>query len=273
MASSEPTTTSPADSGQQLRGALVINADDWGRDRETTERTLECLGAGTVSSVSAMVFMEDSERAAAIAREHRVDAGLHLNFTTPFSSASAPTTLVEHQRRLASFLRRHRFAPAIFHPGLSRSFEYVVKSQVEEFRRLYGAVPDRLDGHHHMHLCMNVVLGNLLPSGTLVRRNFSFRAGEKSIGNRLYRSVIDRRLRRRHDIMDFLFALPPLEPRARLQRIFSLARQFAVELETHPVDPVEYRFLMSSELRREADLPLVRGFAAARSRHRTAHNN
>ena len=35
--------------------------------------------------VSAMVFMEDSERAASIARADAIDAGLHLNFTTAFS--------------------------------------------------------------------------------------------------------------------------------------------------------------------------------------------
>jgi predicted glycoside hydrolase/deacetylase ChbG (UPF0249 family) len=65
-------------------GALIINADDWGRSRETTDRTLECWERGSISSVSAMVFMEDSVRAAALARERGIDTGLHLNFTTPF---------------------------------------------------------------------------------------------------------------------------------------------------------------------------------------------
>src|ERR1700674_3520796 len=66
--------TSPA-------GLLIINADDWGRDYETTARTLECALRGTISSVSAMVFMQGSEQAAAIALERGIDAGLHLNFT------------------------------------------------------------------------------------------------------------------------------------------------------------------------------------------------
>src|SRR5271167_1397805 len=60
-------------------GLLIINADDWGRDHETTERTLRCILRGAVSSVSAMVFMGDSERAAAIAKENAIHAGLHLN--------------------------------------------------------------------------------------------------------------------------------------------------------------------------------------------------
>src|SRR5271157_4739744 len=78
-------------------GLLIINADDWGRDRETTERTFECILRGAVSSVSAMVFMGDSERAAAIAKENAIHAGLHLNFTTPFSAPDCPTRLAEHQ--------------------------------------------------------------------------------------------------------------------------------------------------------------------------------
>jgi predicted glycoside hydrolase/deacetylase ChbG (UPF0249 family) len=213
-----------------------------------------------------MVFMADSERAAATARAQGIDAGLHLNFTTPFSAAAGETQLVEHQQRLCRYLRLHRFAPAIFHPGLTRSFESVVTAQLEEYRRLYGADADRIDGHHHMHLCANVVLGNLLPFGTVVRKNFSFRAGEKALGNRLYRQLVDSVLRRRHDLVDFLFALPPLESAPeRLPRIFALARKFAVEVETHPVDPDEYRFLMDGEIfRQTGDIPIARGFPVER---------
>ena len=244
------------------RGALIINADDWGRDRNTTDRILDCVLCATVSSVSGMVFMEDSERAAATARQHNVSTGLHLNFTTPFSGTGVSPKLAEHQRRLTQHLRRNRFAPVLYRPALGVSFEYVVKAQLDEFRRLYGAGPERIDGHHHMHLCANVVFGNLLPKGTIVRRNFSFRAGEKGLANRLYRDLIDRVIRRRHDTTDYMFALPPLSPSHRLQRIFALAEQFAVELETHPVDPAEYRYLIEGEVLRQAGgVPITPNYA------------
>src|ERR1044071_8087146 len=67
-------------------GLLIVNADDWGRDARTTDMIAACVSQHTGSSVSAMVFMEDSERAAAIARANGIDAGLHLNLTTPFTS-------------------------------------------------------------------------------------------------------------------------------------------------------------------------------------------
>jgi hypothetical protein len=108
-----------------------------------------------------------------------------------------------------------------------------------------------------MHLCANVLLGRLLPAGTVVRRNFSFRAGEKNLVNRLYRGALDRGLARRHRIVDFFFSLPPLDPPSRLKRIFSLANQFTVEVETHPVHAEEYRFLMGEEfLRLTANVPM-----------------
>jgi predicted glycoside hydrolase/deacetylase ChbG (UPF0249 family) len=237
--------------GASAGGSLIINADDWGRTRETTDRTLECSERGWISSVSAMVFMEDSERAGDLARERGISAGLHLNFTTPFSAENCPAKLQEHQQRIAQRLLRHRFAPVVFYPDLIRSFEYVVSAQCDEFDRLYGGVPQRLDGHHHLHLCTNVLLGHLLPAGTVVRRNFSFVPGEKSFANRLYRRAIDRLLSRRHVVTDFFFSILPLAPEERLDCIFSLARRFVVEVETHPVNPEEYHFLAEGGISRQ----------------------
>jgi chitin disaccharide deacetylase len=232
-------------------GLLIINADDWGQDRSTTDRTLECWASGGISSVSAMVFMEDSERAAALAREHGIEAGLHLNFTAPFLANRVPANLTEHHARICRHLRRHRLAQSFFHPGLMRSFEYVTAAQLDEFHRLYGTAAERIDGHHHMHLCANVLIQRLLPFGTMVRRSFAFDLGEKSLGNYVYRSMVDRGISRRHRVTDYLFSLPPIEPETRLKKIFSLASRFAVELETHPVNPEEHRFLAGREIFRQ----------------------
>jgi hypothetical protein len=242
-------------------GLLILNADDWGRDHETSERIFECAQQRTVSSVSAMVFMEDSERAAAIARDHRIDAGLHLNFTTQFSARNTPSKLLELQQEIASYLLRRRLNQVVFHPRLASSFEYVVATQLDEFRRIYGEDPGRVDGHHHMHLCANVLFAGLLPKGTVVRRNFSFQPGEKSLVNRLYRKAVDYGLARRHRLVDFLFSLPPLETQGRFERILSFARHSVVEVETHPVNAEEYRFLTAGEiLRRTGDFPIAARF-------------
>lgn len=238
-------------------GLLIVNADDWGRNPETTDRIAGCVGRGVVSSVSAMVFMEDSQRASALALDRGIEAGLHLNFTTPFSEVGCPPSLVAHQAALARCLRRHRLAPVVFHPALRRSFAYVTAAQVDEFRRLYGREPDRFDGHHHMHLCTNVLAQGLLPRGTVVRRSFSFQSGEKSGLNRWYRRLVDGVLVRRHRIVDRFFSLAPLAPPDRLERIFSSARRFVVEVEVHPVEAPEYRFLTSEMSERARDLRIL----------------
>jgi hypothetical protein len=166
----------------------------------------------------------------------------------PFSAAGTPKQLLEHQQRVSAYLLRHRLSQVVFHPGLTDSFKYLVTAQLNEFSRLYGAVPDRLDGHHHMHLCANVLMPGLLTAGSLVRRNFSFQSGEKSFLNRLYRRAVDHVLARRHRLTDFLFCLQPLTPASRLQKIFSLANESTVEVETHPMNQEEYEFLVGGEI-------------------------
>jgi hypothetical protein len=77
----------------------------------------------------------------------------------------------------------------------------------------------------------------------------------------MYRQAVDRILARRHYFTDFFYSITPLEP-TRLQRIFSLARDFAVEIETHPVNPEEHEFLAGGAIFRYAgDVPIERRYA------------
>ena len=65
---------------------LIVNADDWGRSVAETDAALTCFSQGRVTSVTAMTFMADSERAAGIALRHDIPVGLHLNFTEPLTA-------------------------------------------------------------------------------------------------------------------------------------------------------------------------------------------
>lgn len=246
--------------GCRSGAAVIVNADDWGVNAPVTDRIRECVFGGVVSSASAMVFMEDSERAAELAGRDGVDTGLHLNLTAEFSAPGCPARLLEHQRRIRRFLGLGRYAGVFYHPGLAASFEYAVRAQLEEYERLYGRAPHRIDGHHHAHLCANVIGGKLLPAGAIVRRNFTFQSGEKSELNRAYRWWRDRQLARRYRLADFFFNLAPVRPASRLEKIFALGAGANVEIETHPIHDDEYRFLMSGEFRRYAD-----GMAIARA--------
>src|SRR5690349_18261328 len=107
-------------------GALILNADDFGKDRNTTACILDCFHRSALSSTSAMVFMEDSERAAALALDLGIDIGLHLNLTESFSRRGVPDRLREHHERVAFRLRKHRLGQVIYDPRLSKSVDYVV---------------------------------------------------------------------------------------------------------------------------------------------------
>lgn len=233
-----------ADANSRGNGLLIINADDWGGWLSATDAARVCFAEGRITSVSAMVFMEDSERAAALAEENGVSVGLHLNFNQTFTGRNCPTQIVAAHQRIQRFLRSNKYAQLLYHPGLRRDLRSVYHAQREEFERLYGSPPTHLDGHQHMHLCSNVILDNLLPQGVKVRRSFSFWPGEKSFLNRAYRGWVDGRLGARHVVTDYFFSLEQCLRHERLARVAKLAADFSVELMTHPEKRDEQRFLL-----------------------------
>jgi predicted glycoside hydrolase/deacetylase ChbG (UPF0249 family) len=227
---------------------LIINADDWGRSVAETDAALKCYTEGRITSVSGMVFMRDSERAAKLAKDYHLhDVGLHLNFSEEFVDPKCPETLKEHHKRIIKFLRRNKYAQVLYNPLLRKAFAYSYHAQVEEFVRLFQKSPSHIDGHHHMHLCANILLSNLIPASTKLRRNFSFWPGEKSWLNRAYRELVDRWLVRRYRLTDYFFDLTQCIKGKKLDRVAALAKSSHVELMTHPHISAEEEYLMSDE--------------------------
>ena len=101
---------------------LIVNADDWGRNTTSTDNTMVCFKNGRITSVSAMVFMEDSKRAAALALKHGLDAGLHLNFTTKFDQNIISSKLLECQQRITAFLQKNKYYFLLYNPVLKETF-------------------------------------------------------------------------------------------------------------------------------------------------------
>lgn len=226
---------------------LFINADDWGRSIGETDAALKCYRAGRITSVSTMVFMADSDRAAVLATENNMDVGLHLNFSDPFTGKSTSATLNDYHQRIVSFLKINKYAQILYNPFLQEAFAYSCKAQLDEFIRLFGTEPSHFDGHHHMHLCANVLFARMIPARAKVRRSFSFGPGEKTWLNRGYRSLIDSLLGRRYRLTDYFFDLSDCIKRHRLETMAALSRSCAVELMTHPVVPHESEFLLGDK--------------------------
>lgn len=226
---------------------LIVNADDWGGWKNATDAILACLRAGRISSVSAMVYMEDAERAAIIASDIGLDVGLHINLDQPFTGVIRQRTVPAAHERVSRFLRRSKYAQLIYNPLLRADFRVVYEAQVAEFCRLYGRSPSHFDGHHHMHLCANMIFDKIIPRGQMVRRSFSYRPDQREFLRRAYRRLVDRRLESRFTVTDYFFALSQWLDRERFAHVVSLAQHETVELLTHPEKPAEFARLMSDD--------------------------
>lgn len=233
---------------------IIVNADDFGRSRSETDVVMTCHAAGRITSTTAMVFMEDSERAARVARESGIDVGLHLNLSQRFSAPPAKKCIDEAHGQIVRFLTTSKYALLVYNPFLRRQFHDAIQAQVDEFCRLYGRAPSHIDGHQHQHLCTNVLIDGILPESQRVRRSFSFWPGEKGAVNRAYRAVVDQHLRRRYRLTDFFFSLKQCLESKQTTRVFELATTATVELMTHPLNPVEFAYLMGEDYRTALNL-------------------
>lgn len=230
---------------------LIVNADDYGLNIETTDRILTCYSGKRIHSASAMTFMADSERAAFLAKETGLPVGLHLNLDEEMTGPQLPAKLREYHQATNSYLNARKWNQIIYNPFLRNTFNYVFQAQWDEFCRLYGEEPRRLDGHHHWHLCMNMLLSGKIPKGIQVRRNFTFFTGEKSPLNRLYRRLVDLWLQANFLCTDAFFSMTPinlgLSPQEKLRRPIMLSAFSTVEILFHPGNEHDFMFLLSPE--------------------------
>lgn len=219
-------------------GLLIVNADDWGGFEDGTNAILRAFQAGAITSTTAMVYMADSERAAALAGEHGLPTGLHLNLTQPFDGEPVADAVRERQRRLCARLwpltvaRRWLFDPR---PSTNRLIRDVVADQLEAFQSLYGRSPTHVDSHQHAHSAPDVFLR--LPKNLPLRRPGSVRA-----------HLVARRFRTT-DSFHSIVRIHPLLGGEGLEGVVRAATHSTVEIMVHPSFPRELPVLLSDEWR------------------------
>jgi predicted glycoside hydrolase/deacetylase ChbG (UPF0249 family) len=234
-----------------VSGLLIVNADDWGGERGTTDAILETFQAGRVTSTSGMVYMADSDRAAAVARRSNLPVGLHLNLTQPFSDPATPPPVRARQRRLTEFFagagRDRRPGTAklrrwIYDPGLRAEVDRAVADQVERFEALYGGPPTHFDGHNYVDLCPNVFLSRSLPTGSKMRNSLDrYPLDRTPMGavRTLRQALRARRFASTRFVLHIAELSLPDDPR------LALARSVPIEVMGHPDNPAERELFMS----------------------------
>lgn len=226
-------------------GPLIINADDFGGNRLATDRIVECFAAGRITSTSAMVYMDDSERAASFARSRALSVGLHLNVTQEFEDPATPPTVRERQTRVARYFAGRGLRRVTFNPALNACVRRCVSDQLERFRELFGREPTHIDGHNHAHLNPTVLLA--LPKGVHTRTSERQSDGFTRRGA-LMREARHTFIARRYVTTDYFLAIDQLGPSPTDSAIESLlepADRASVEIMVHPDRDSNYRLLMS----------------------------
>jgi predicted glycoside hydrolase/deacetylase ChbG (UPF0249 family) len=228
---------------------LIINADDWGWNRGATDRTVECLDASRVTSATALVYMADSDRAAAIARERDLPVGLHLNLTDPFTDPNTPPEVSATQRRVASRLAGSglRLRRWIHDPAMRTDVERSIHHQFERFEALYGASPTHVDGHNHVHVCPTVGR-SLARAGSFKVRNALNAYPSAKSPMALGRAARRRLSVGRRPTTRYFFCIAELHTRYSAEDLaakLGLARHDSVEVMAHPGFDHEYEHLMS----------------------------
>jgi chitin disaccharide deacetylase len=236
-----------------MNGLLIVNADDWGGERRSTEAIHEAFRAGRVTSTTAMVYMEDSGRAAGIATDEGLPVGLHLNLTQPFTEADIPEPVRERQRRVAAAFGGHgpdgqpgtaRRRRWLYDPRVARVVGDALRDQLERFEAIYGGPPTHFDGHNYVDTTPNVFLSRALPRGAKMRSSldrYPLDTGAGAVARELRHRLRRSRFHSTRYVLHISDLDLPDDPR------LAFAATESVEVICHPDNPSEMERLMSAE--------------------------
>lgn len=236
-----------------MSGLLIVNADDWGGERRSTEAIDEAFRAGRVTSTTAMVYMEDSGRAAEIAVAAMLPVGLHLNLTQPFTEATAAAPVRERQRRVVAAFHGHgpdgqpgtaRLRRWLYDPRVAKLVGDTLGDQLERFEALYGGPPTHFDGHNYVDTTPNVFLSRALPRGSKMRNTldrYPLDTGAGAFAREVRQRLRRSRFRSTRYVLHISELELPDDPR------LELAVTDSVEVICHPDHGPEMERLMSDE--------------------------
>lgn len=139
---------------------IYLCADDFGLDVAVNRGILRLVEQRRLNSVSCMTDAPLWRLHGPVLRAHQPDiaAGLHFNLTDPLSYPSLPLP----ELILRAFARLLPFG----------EIEDALNRQLDRFEQVWGAAPDFVDGHQHVHVLPGV-------------RNIVFRVLEKRYSHAL----------------------------------------------------------------------------------------
>ncbi len=174
--------------------SVIINADDFGKDRETNLAVEEAFEKGYITHPTLMVNMPAAKEAARVAKEKGFEkkVGLHLNLTEgmPLSLPIRDNPLICSSDGSFNQAFYHNTRYRLYMDSLTiRQIETEFRAQLEEFLAL-GFSDMHIDSHHHVHTNYPVYLALKGLSGdysfSYIRQSRNLYRGG-SILNRFYK--------------------------------------------------------------------------------------
>ncbi|MGA9856302.1 MAG: ChbG/HpnK family deacetylase [Solirubrobacteraceae bacterium] len=250
-------------------GLLIVNADDLGYDAAATDAILAAHAAGAITSATAMVWMRDSERAGALARDSPLALGLHLNLIEPYTAPDVPAAVAATQRRVVERIHTAGSRAFAYHPGWASDFRRCIADQLACFEQTYGQAPTHVDGHQHMHLLPNALFSGALAPVPRCRRPVNRPETESRPYKHALRDVQAAMVRLRFASTRWCFSIRALEPAlggAGIEAGIGRAAADAVEIMVHPGWADEQTILLGDHWRAIVSGQRLGSFAELASR-------
>jgi predicted glycoside hydrolase/deacetylase ChbG (UPF0249 family) len=120
---------------------LILNADDIGLHPAVDQAVAQLAGSGIVTSASILTLAAPQHDALTHMREHGIDLGLHLDFTSALANRRYRTTRSVASTIVEAWSGR-------FDATQARA---IVRDQLDRFGVITGHAPHFIDGHEHVH--------------------------------------------------------------------------------------------------------------------------
>jgi hypothetical protein len=132
---------------------VVLCADDYGISPAVSAAIRDLIGRGRLNATSVMVVAPSFGRSEAAAlrdvANKRAAIGLHLTLTAPFAPLSAGYAPLRGGAFLPLAATAGRALARALKPALLTA---EISQQLAAFRDAFGAPPDFVDGHQHIHV-------------------------------------------------------------------------------------------------------------------------
>ncbi len=134
---------------------IIINADDFGKNKIVNQEIIKAAIAGHISSTSIMANGPCFDEAACFAQEyHNISFGIHLNLTEGFpiscnTSIFKKYGMIDETGRFCQKLKRYDTEE------LKQAIYEEWYEQIQKMKNL-GVAISHIDGHHHIHVQMEL---------------------------------------------------------------------------------------------------------------------